>query len=56
MRPFLGNALRTDEQPVRHFEAFELPPWREGEYLNGLISTLTLPPLISTLTLPPRHE
>jgi len=44
MWPFLGNALRTDEQPVRHFEAFALPPRREGEYLNGLISTLTLPP------------
>jgi len=35
------NALRTDDQLVRHFEAFALPPWREGEDLNGLMSTLT---------------
>jgi hypothetical protein len=26
---------------VRRFEAFALPPWREGEDLNGLMSTLT---------------
>ena len=44
MLPILGNARRTDDQLMRHFEAFELPPWREGEYLNGLMSTLTLPP------------
>ena len=39
------NALRTDDQLVRRFEAFALPPWREGEDLNGLMSTLarTLP-------------
>ena len=35
------NALRTDDQLVRRFEAFALPPWREGEDLNGLMSTLT---------------
>ena len=34
------NALRTDDQLVRRFEAFVLP-WREGEDLNGLMSTLT---------------
>ena len=39
------NALRTDDQLVRRFEAFALPPWREGEDVIGLISTLqrTLP-------------
>jgi len=39
------NALRTDDQLVRRFEAFALPPWREGEDVTGLISTLqrTLP-------------
>jgi len=39
------NALRTDDQLVRRFEAFALPPWREGEDFNGLMSTLirTLP-------------
>jgi type II secretory pathway predicted ATPase ExeA len=36
------NALRTDDQLVRRFEAFALPPWREGEDLNGLMSTLPL--------------
>ena len=35
------NALRTDDQLVRRFEALALPPWREGEDLNGLMSTLT---------------
>jgi type II secretory pathway predicted ATPase ExeA len=35
------NALRTDDQLVRRFEAFVLPPWREGEDLKGLMSTLT---------------
>ena len=34
------NALRTDDQLVRRFEAFSLPPWREGEDFTGLISTL----------------
>ena len=39
------NALRTDDQLVRRFEAFALPPWREGQDVTGLISTLqrTLP-------------
>ncbi|MEH6393051.1 MAG: TniB family NTP-binding protein [Sulfitobacter sp.] len=39
------NALRTDVQLVRRFEAFALPPWRGGEDVIGLISTLqrTLP-------------
>ncbi len=39
------NALRTDDQLLRRFEAFALPPWREGEDVTGLISTLqrTLP-------------
>ena len=39
------NALRTDNQLVRRFEAFALPPWRDGEDVIGLISTLqrTLP-------------
>ena len=32
------NALRTDDQLVRRFEAFALPPWCEGEDLNGLMS------------------
>lgn len=35
------NALRTDAQLVRRFEAFALPPWREGEDFTGLISTLS---------------
>lgn len=35
------NALRTDAQLVRRFEAFALPPWREGADFTGLISTLT---------------
>lgn len=35
------NALRTDDQLVRRFEAFALPPWREGEDFTGLMSTLT---------------
>ncbi|MEO0762041.1 MAG: TniB family NTP-binding protein [Pseudomonadota bacterium] len=34
------NALRTDDQLVRRFEAFALPPWREGEDFTGLITTL----------------
>jgi len=34
------NALRTDDQLVRRFEAFALSPWREGEDFTGLISTL----------------
>jgi hypothetical protein len=34
------NALRTDDQLVRRFEAFALPPWREGGDFTGLISTL----------------
>jgi len=34
------NALRTDAQLVRRFEAFALPPWREGEDFTGLITTL----------------
>ena len=34
------NALRTDVQLVRRFEAFALPPWRGGEDVIGLISTL----------------
>jgi type II secretory pathway predicted ATPase ExeA len=39
------NALRTDDQLVRRFEAFALPPWKDGEDVIGLISTLqrTLP-------------
>lgn len=43
------NALRTDDQLVRRFEAFALPPWREGEDFTGLMSTLTR-------TLPLRRE
>lgn len=35
------NALRTDAQLVRRFEAFALPPWREGGDFTGLMSTLT---------------
>lgn len=35
------NALRTDAQLVRRFEAFALPPWREGVDFTGLMSTLT---------------
>ena len=34
------NALRTDDQLVRRFEAFALPPWRDGGDFTGLISTL----------------
>src|SRR5208282_2304984 len=39
------NALRTDEQLVRRFEAFALPPWRNDEDFAGLIGSLlrTLP-------------
>jgi hypothetical protein len=39
------NALRNDDQLVRRFEVFALPPWRDGEDVIGLISTLqrTLP-------------
>ncbi len=43
------NALRTDDQLVRRFEAFALPPWREGDDFTGLMSTLTR-------TLPLRRE
>ena len=35
------NALRTDDQLVRRFDAFALPPWRDGEDFTGLMSTLT---------------
>ena len=35
------NALRTDDQLVRRFEAFALPPWRAGEDFTGLLSALT---------------
>ncbi|AXQ96161.1 TniB family NTP-binding protein (plasmid) [Cereibacter azotoformans] len=34
------NALRTDAQLVRRFEAFALPPWQEGTDFTGLMSTL----------------
>jgi len=34
------NALRTDDQLVRRFEAFALPPWQDGADFTGLISTL----------------
>ena len=34
------NALRTDDQLVRRFEAFALPPWAEGDDFTGLMSTL----------------
>ncbi len=39
------NALRTDEQLVRRFELFALPPWRNDEDFAGLIGSLlrTLP-------------
>lgn len=39
------NALRTDDQLVRRFEAFTLPPWRNDADFAGLIGTLqrTLP-------------
>ncbi|EKE17286.1 MAG: hypothetical protein ACD_10C00523G0002, partial [uncultured bacterium] len=43
------NALRTDDQLVRRFEAFALPPWAEGDDFTGLMSTLTR-------TLPLRRE
>ena len=43
------NALRTDDQLVRRFEAFSLPPWAEGDDFTGLMSTLTR-------TLPLRRE
>ncbi|MZR15384.1 AAA family ATPase [Maritimibacter sp. DP07] len=35
------NALRTDAQLVRRFEAFALSPWQEGADFTGLMSTLT---------------
>lgn len=34
------NALRTDDQLVRRFEAFALPPWRNDEDFAGLIGSL----------------
>lgn len=34
------NALRTDDQLVRRFEAFALPPWQDGVDFTGLMSTL----------------
>ena len=39
------NALRTDDQLVRRFEAFALAPWRNDEDLAGLIGSVlrTLP-------------
>ncbi len=39
------NALRTDDQLVRRFEAFAIPPWRHDEDFEGLIGSLvrTLP-------------
>ena len=39
------NALRTDDQLVRRFEAFALPPWQNDEDFGGLIGSLqrTLP-------------
>ena len=41
MLPILGNARRTEDQLMRHFEAFALPTWRQREDLNGLMSALT---------------
>lgn len=39
------NALRTDDQLVRRFEALALPPWQNDEDFSGLIGSLqrTLP-------------
>ncbi|MBJ6722669.1 TniB family NTP-binding protein [Bacillus sp. PR5] len=39
------NALRTDDQLVRRFEAFALPPWQNDQDFAGLIGSLqrTLP-------------
>jgi type II secretory pathway predicted ATPase ExeA len=34
------NALRTDDQLVRRFEAFALPPWQNDEDFWGLIGSL----------------
>jgi type II secretory pathway predicted ATPase ExeA len=34
------NALRTDDQLVRRFEAFALPPWQNDEDFAGLIGSL----------------
>ncbi|MDD9908555.1 MAG: TniB family NTP-binding protein [Ahrensia sp.] len=34
------NALRTDDQLVRRFEAFALPAWRNGMEFEGLIGSL----------------
>ncbi len=34
------NALRADDQHVRRFEAFALPPWRHDDDFAGLIGSL----------------
>lgn len=34
------NALRTDDQLVRRFEAFALPPWQNDEHFAGLVGSL----------------
>lgn len=34
------NALRTDDQLVRRFEALALPPWQNDEDFSGLIGSL----------------
>ena len=34
------NALRTDDQLVRRFEAFALPPWKNDDDFGGLIGSL----------------
>jgi type II secretory pathway predicted ATPase ExeA len=34
------NALRTDDQLVRRFEAFALPPWQNDAEFGGLIGSL----------------
>ena len=34
------NALRTDDQLVRRFEAFSLPPWQNDVDFAGLIGTM----------------
>jgi len=41
MLPILGNARRTDDQLMCHFEAFALPPWRQREDLNGMMTAFT---------------
>lgn len=43
------NALRTDDQLVRRFEAFTLPGWKNGAQFEGLIGSLLR-------SLPLRHE